>query len=113
MPFIDILNEIVERVPNALGAIIVDYEGESVQHVSKMDEHDLKVIGAYQEIHFGTIKDSHSSAETFITKSDDMDVISMRLDDEYFVTLVLGRGAILGRAEFVLKSRLGELKALM
>lgn len=114
MPFIDVLNEIIAKVPKAVGAIIVDFEGESVQHARvRIDDHELKLIGAYQVLHFNNIREAHHHTETFITKADDLDIISMRLDDEYFVSLVLQKGALLGRAEFVLKSNLNAIRELM
>ena len=113
MPFIDVLNDIISKTPKAVGAIIVDFEGECVQHAGSMDEHEMKVIGAYQVIHFGSIKQKDHTTETFITKANDLDVISMRLDDEYFVSLVLEKGSILGRAEYILKSNLKDIRDLM
>jgi predicted regulator of Ras-like GTPase activity (Roadblock/LC7/MglB family) len=113
MPFIDILNEIINKVPKALGLIIIDYEGEAVQLAAKMDEHDLKIIGAYQVIHFNNLDEKYGTAATFITKADSLDIISMRLDDDYFISLVLEKGAVLGRSEFVLKNSLDKIKAIM
>jgi predicted regulator of Ras-like GTPase activity (Roadblock/LC7/MglB family) len=113
MPFKAILNRILDAVPEAKGAILVDFEGECVQYVSKMDDHELKVIGAYQVIHFGAFKETETTTETFITKSDSMDIVSVRIDEDYFICLVLNKGSVLGRVEFVLRSKLEELKSLM
>ena len=50
MPFKTLLNALVERVPGAQGAIIADWEGESVDQVGIMDDYDLKVIGAHKGV---------------------------------------------------------------
>lgn len=41
------LTVLMASVPGALGAILVDWEGEAVDHVTGMDAYDLKVLGAY------------------------------------------------------------------
>jgi hypothetical protein len=50
MPFKTLLNALVENVPGAQGAIIADWEGESVEQVGIMDDYDLKVIGAHKGV---------------------------------------------------------------
>lgn len=41
------LTDLMARVPGSLGAILVDWEGEAVDHVAGMDDYELKVLGAY------------------------------------------------------------------
>lgn len=41
------LAQLMAAVPGACGAILVDWEGEAVEHVADMDAYDLKVLGAY------------------------------------------------------------------
>lgn len=41
------LAQLMANVPGALGAILVDWEGEAVDHVAGMDAYELKVLGAY------------------------------------------------------------------
>lgn len=41
------LSRLMTSVPGALGAILVDWEGEAVDHVAGMDAYELKVLGAY------------------------------------------------------------------
>jgi hypothetical protein len=49
MLFEKILKDLVLDM-QAKGAILLDWEGESVVHYGLIDEYDLKVIGAYQVI---------------------------------------------------------------
>ena len=41
------LSLLMASVPGALGAILVDWEGEAVDQVAGMDTYELKVLGAY------------------------------------------------------------------
>jgi hypothetical protein len=47
MPFKPLLNALVERVPGAQGAIIADWEGESVDQVGIMDDYDPIACGTW------------------------------------------------------------------
>jgi len=51
LPFTAILNSIIDDMKDAIGVIILDIDGECVQLATQADEHDIKVIGAYQVIH--------------------------------------------------------------
>ncbi len=119
VPFKEVLDELVSSIPEAIGAIIVDNEGENVQLVSKINDYEVKIIGAYQAIQLESLKaalvDSLncSDAQTFITRAEEMDVISMRIDPEYTVSLVLSSGSLIGPAEFMMKRKLPKLKELM
>jgi predicted regulator of Ras-like GTPase activity (Roadblock/LC7/MglB family) len=57
MPFKPLLNALVERVPGAQGAIIADWEGESVDQVGIMDDYDLKLIGAHKGVILHSMRD--------------------------------------------------------
>ena len=50
MSFQKILKDLVERLPDALGAILADWEGESVDQVSRIGDYEIKVIGAHKGI---------------------------------------------------------------
>lgn len=119
MPFKKVLGEIVESVPNATGAIIVDFDGECVQLVTKKDEYDLKVIGAYQVINFQSLKKAtldgliENEANTLIIRTEDMDILTMRIDEDYYVSLVIEMDSSLSAAEYILKEKLKEIKRIM
>ncbi len=89
MPFKPLLNALVERVPGAQGAIIADWEGESVDQVGIMDDYDLKVIGAH--------KGDDELKEIVITTNQAQTVI-MPVTEDYYLVLTLDRSDMLGRA---------------
>ena len=52
MPFNYLLTNLLVDVPEAVGAIFVDYEGEAVEWVTRHgDPFDLKVEGAYHGLY--------------------------------------------------------------
>jgi predicted regulator of Ras-like GTPase activity (Roadblock/LC7/MglB family) len=51
MPFKAALKHLLDEIPGALGAIIVDWEGEAVDQVGQLSDYDFKLIGA----HYGII----------------------------------------------------------
>ena len=54
MAFQKILHELVTSTPGAIGALFLDWEGETVEMLGARpfdaDDHDLKIVGAYQGI---------------------------------------------------------------
>ena len=54
-----ILHELVATTSGAFAALFLDFEGETVELVCERDlpDHDLRVIGAYQGLFLGRIRD--------------------------------------------------------
>jgi len=54
LPFRDILLGLLQTTEGSLGALFLDWEGETVEVITERpldaDDHDLRVIGAYQGI---------------------------------------------------------------
>jgi len=54
LPFQQILLELLQSIDGSLGALFLDWEGECVEVITERpfdaDDHDLRVIGAYQGI---------------------------------------------------------------
>ncbi len=116
MPFKAILGELVERVPGALGAILADWEGESVDQVARMDDYELKVIGAHKGVILANLRDAvrrleGSELTELVVTTEKSQTLVMPITHEYFLVLTLGRGDALGRAMFEAKRSLARLKA--
>lgn len=103
MPFKTILRELVETVPGASGAILADWEGESVEQFCVYDDFELKVLGAHKGIILNLIKDVHvrlaagEPREAVITSAS-QHVITGMVGPEYSLVMTLGRDAVVGRA---------------
>ena len=63
MPFKRLLTNLVESVPGATGAILADWEGESVEQHCQGDPYDMKVTAAHWGILLNRLKETHASYE--------------------------------------------------
>jgi predicted regulator of Ras-like GTPase activity (Roadblock/LC7/MglB family) len=115
MPFKSLLGKLVANVPGAKGAIIVDWEGEEVDHVARMDDYELKVLGA----HKGVILDHLRAAvarlegaelEEIVVTTTHNQTLIMPVSLEYCLVLTLNRSDALGRAQFEMRRCLGDLR---
>ena len=105
MPFKALLKPLMEHLPGAQGAIIVDWEGEAVDQIGSMDEYELKVIGAHKGVILQNIRatagrlNQGSLLELVITTSA-VQILVMPVTQDYFLVLALDRTDHLGRARF-------------
>jgi predicted regulator of Ras-like GTPase activity (Roadblock/LC7/MglB family) len=105
MPFKSLLKQLLEDIPGALGAIIVDWEGEAVDQVSMINEYDIKVLGAHSGIILTQLKDallrtdSGALDEVVIRTGRNKTLISP-LTEEYLLILQLGPESIAAFATY-------------
>jgi len=105
MPFKSLLNRLLDDIPGALGAIIIDWEGEAVDHVARMEDYDIKVLGAHQGVILSLLReameriDSGTLEEVLIRTGENKTLIAP-LTVEYFLVLTLGPQSIATRAAF-------------
>jgi predicted regulator of Ras-like GTPase activity (Roadblock/LC7/MglB family) len=103
VPFKAILKELVESVPGASGAILADWEGESVEQHCLFDDFELKVLGAHKGILLNQLKDVHAGLpagdleEAVITTATQHVIVGV-IGSDYSLVMTLGRNAILGQA---------------
>lgn len=103
MPFKSLLNALIERVPGAQGAIIADWEGESVDHVGVMDDYDLKVIGAHKGVILHNMREvvdrlGNDELKEIIITTELAQTLVLPVTKEYYLVLTLDRSDMLGRA---------------
>lgn len=98
MAFQRILRRLLVSTNGALGAIFADFEGEAVEVVTERpfeaDDHDLRVVGAYQGIAMMRLKELCTRARIGTPKRFAIDfttvhVLSCDLKDGYYVVLIL------------------------
>jgi len=105
MSFKMVLNELVGRVPGALGAIIADWEGEAVDQSGRMDDYELKVIGAHKGIILQNLRDvvkrlGEDHLHELVITTEQAQTLVLPVTNDYFLVLTLERSAMLGRALF-------------
>jgi predicted regulator of Ras-like GTPase activity (Roadblock/LC7/MglB family) len=97
-----ILLDLLQTTHGSLGAIFLDSEGETVEVTTERpldaDDHDLRVIGAYQGIFLSNLKrlcDAlHAGApQRFKVEFEKMNVLSCDLKDGYYLVLVIDDSA--------------------
>ena len=102
MLFRTILLDLLQNTRGSLGAIFLDSEGETVDvHTERpfdADDHDLRVIGAYQGIHLSSLKRLCATLRAgtphrFKVEFEKMNVLSCDLKDGYYLVLVIDDSA--------------------
>lgn len=115
MPFKKLLAELLERVPGAQGAIIADWEGEAVDQVARIDDYELKVIGAHKGVILNNLRQvvrrlDGGNLEELVIATEKTQTLVLPLTEEYFLVLTLACGDALGRALFESRRCAARLK---
>lgn len=109
-PFASILGDLVARVPGALGAVLVDKEGESVDYAGHVDPYELRVAGAYWQIVLSTLAPLRVCyADQVILRAATRSYIVRRLPDGYALVIWLSRRAGFSRITRALAACAGAL----
>jgi predicted regulator of Ras-like GTPase activity (Roadblock/LC7/MglB family) len=116
--FAKILKEVVDAIPGALGAIFVDWEGESVDEFSCIGETNLRLVGAhwaiaYQQAQAIFTKLQIGSLKELILRFQTQQVIVRRITEAYLVLLAIGRDTHLGRALHLLAQAESKIREEM
>ena len=102
-----ILRSLVASTHGALGAIFLDSEGETVEVVTERpldaDDHDLRVIGAYQGIFLTRLRELAAKVpvgtpQRFKIEFEKSSILSCDLTDGYYLVLVIDHDANEGLA---------------
>ena len=115
MPFKSLLNRLLEDIPGALGAIIVDWEGEAVDQVARISEYEMKVIGAHNGIILHQLREVLSRArsgdlEEVLIRAGENKTLITPLTEDYLLILQLGSQAIAARAAFKMRRCVAALR---
>jgi hypothetical protein len=109
MPFNYLLTNLMVDVPEAVGVIFLDDEGETVDFVTRHGEpFDLKVEGAYQGIFTRRLGSTFARAgigdlECFVVEGTELATLTHLLPDGYYVVLVARNPVARARAQHHLR----------
>jgi len=115
MPFINILKALVDRTPDSVGAILVDWEGESVQEYCHCAPYDIRFVAAHKGIILARLKELHNSGrvglidDVVITTTDSHLIIGC-IDDDYSLVTSTGRSCPVSLALHHFRDAVAELK---
>jgi predicted regulator of Ras-like GTPase activity (Roadblock/LC7/MglB family) len=115
MPYKRILKELVERTPQAVGAVLVDWEGEAVQEFCHCDPYDIRFIGAHEMIILSRFREAHKSGlggvvEEVVVSASGGFLIIGAIDQEYSLVMSIGRDCPLGLSLHHFRTAIGQLK---
>lgn len=99
MPFKRLLTELVEAVPGANGAILADWEGESIEQFSFGDAFEMKVTAAHWGILLSQLKGLQGKLSTgevreAVIGTDQQYVIVGALGEDYSLVMTMTQNAL-------------------
>ncbi len=109
MPLQKEMDDLLDDIDGAIGAIIVDYEGEAVvASVQDLSTYDLQVVGAYGGIFLDHItriskESTLGRPASFVISGKDVRLLHHVLRDGYFIVVILRRDACLSAARHRLR----------
>ena len=116
MPYQNILETLVNRTPRAIGAILVDWEGEAVQEYCHCDPYEIRFIAAHQAIILGRIKELHYGAdkksliEDFVVTVSKAHLIIGSIDEDYSLLMSVDRMCPVHLALYHFRDAVEELR---
>lgn len=115
MSFEEILKDLVDQVPHAIGAILVDWEGEAVMEHCHCDPYDMRFIAAHEGIILARLQEMQSLAEigaiqdVVVSASNEHLIIGV-INKDYSLMMSVGRTCPLGLALHNFRRAIAELK---
>lgn len=99
MPFKRLLTKLVEDVPGASGAILVDWEGEAVEQHCQGDPFEMKVTAAHWGIQLSRLQGLQERYPTgrvqlSVISTDEQHVLAGAIGDDYTLVMTLSRNAL-------------------
>ncbi len=116
MSFKQTLENLIERVPGALGAIFADWEGEAIDQASRIGDYELKVIGAHKGIILKNMRQAMRDLESdvleeIVVTTERNQTLILPVTQDYYLVLTLERGEMLGRALFEARRTIAILRS--
>lgn len=114
MPFSDILKEVVNGTEGALGALVVGVDGIPVEEFSVNSDLDLQSMTVeystlLKEIEKGSQSAQLGSTNEVTVIAEKAMVMLRRLNDEYFMVLIIKPDGNFGKGRFLLRMSVPKL----
>lgn len=114
MPFADILREVVNGTEGALGALVVGIDGIPVEEFTVTGDLDLQSMTVEYATLLKEIEKGSQSAKLGSTKevtviADKAMVMLRRLNEEYFMVLIIRPDGNFGKGRFLLRMSVPRL----
>lgn len=119
MPFKTIIKDFVEKTPGATGAIMLDWDGETVADFSRISHMDMPAIGAYKGIILNLIKDAlkkqkaEDEIKTIGLTTEHSKIALYTIKEGYYFVVTLEKTIPLGRVFTKAKKVIRDLEKEM
>lgn len=115
MSFEAILEDLVERVPQAIGAILVDWEGEAVMEHCHCDPYEMRFLAAHKGIILTRLKEMQSieqvgAVEDVTVTSSEEHLMIGCIDQDYSLVMRVARGCLLAVALHHFRQAINDLR---
>lgn len=115
MPYHSILKGLVDTVPHAVGAILVDWEGEAVQEYSHCDSYNIRFVAAHKGIILARLREAAGDnpageIEDVVVTTARQTLLIGAVDIDYSLVLQTDRACPVGLARFHFTNALNRLK---
>ena len=115
MPFKVILKDLMDRVPQAIGAILVDWEGEAVVEQCRCDPYDMRFIAAHNSIILSRLKGLHSrdendAVEDMVITAGEIHLIIGCINQDYSLVMNVERSCPVSLPLYHFRRAVAELK---
>ncbi len=115
MPYQHILKSLVDRTPRAIGAILVDWEGEAVQEFCYCEPYDIRFIAAHNGIILAQLKSLQSNSQVgavqeVVVTTTDCHLLIGAIDNDYSLVMHLQRDCPVSLARHQFRDTVSILK---
>lgn len=116
MPFKKLLQGMLDQLPGAVGAIIADWEGEAVDQVARIDDFEIKVLGAHKGIILTRLREAlerldGGQLEEVLIHFEQGKTLITPLSEDYFLVLTVAPEVMVGKAAFVMRRCAEQLRS--
>ncbi|MBT1070786.1 roadblock/LC7 domain-containing protein [Pelotalea chapellei] len=96
MPYKQIMKDLVEKVPGATGAIVLDWEGEAVQEYCYCEPYEIRFVAAHQGLVLSQLRELQQTGqggaiEEVVVTSSDRSLITGCINQDYSLMLSIDR----------------------
>lgn len=115
MPFRALLKELVDAVPHAVGAVVVDWEGEAVQEYCHCDPYDIRFVAAHKGIILSRLRETRGELqggeiEDVVVSAAGQHLLIGAVDKDYSLVFQVERPCPLGVARYHFLATLAQVR---
>lgn len=115
MNFVEVLKETVDKVEGAVSAMIIASDGIAVEEYSSEKIIDLTGLGAeasamIRDVGFAAENLGLGEAREFSIISDKCGIIMRKINEEYYIALIIKPEGNYGKGRFVLKTTVPNIE---